>query len=98
MKVRSGSVFYEKGNITAVVSPALDGVYPTTINQELLFEIGKLLALFHSNVTRLPHAHFVGFTQELFKFNLPMGIIHGDVIETNIYVERKSSSNIMFIF
>jgi Ser/Thr protein kinase RdoA (MazF antagonist) len=86
----------EKYNI--VVSKKLRGKSDFVVNTQIAFEFGKYLAIFHKYVTKLPYIHNHALlhqsnnpVNELYKQDLPTGIIHGDFHPANALVDVKNN-------
>lgn len=49
-----GKRLFQEDNILAVVSPIIKGRYPPALDEKFCYATGKILAIFHTNVTYLP--------------------------------------------
>lgn len=105
----SGEHLYRKVSLSAVVSKNIEGVIPRLANEQLAYEIGKLLAQFHSHVHTLPNVS-PGWMQPtmqglqtkesnfLYRAELPKGITHGDMHLYNILVDAEKKQSIVALF
>lgn len=55
LKSPNEKYIFRNQRLLATMSPTIEGVYPSNIDAQLCSEIGKILALFHSAVKRLPN-------------------------------------------
>ena len=103
---RTGKSVYQKDNLVAVVSKKIEGITPRVADEQLAYEIGKLLAQFHTQVQTLPilspgwmQPTMQGLqTKEsnfLYRAELPKGITHGDMHLYNILVDESQEQSIV---
>lgn len=106
---RQGQYVYGDNGLNAVVSKKIDGVIPRFASTGLSFEIGKILAVFHTRVTKLPNPckgwmnpDVLGIRSEevklLFAKPLSKGITHGDMHTGNVLIEPHSPDRVHAIF
>ncbi len=105
----SGEHLYRKDNLSAVVSKKIEGVIPRLANEQLAYEIGRLLALFHTQIRTVPKLT-AGWMQPkmrglrtpesdiLYEAHLPNGITHGDMHLYNVLVDEPTKSTIIALF
>ena len=96
----SGSVVFTNGQYQVVAYPFIEGFSPKSGNEQLLPEIGRVLALFHQAVTTLPkqsagwleapHTADVPSHTVLNSPTLPKGITHGDLHSYNVLVQAQA--------
>jgi len=106
---RTGESVYQKDNLNAVVSKKIEGSTPRVADEQLAYEIGKLLAQFQTHVHALPDLN-LGWMQPtmqrlqtresdlLYLAKLPKGITHGDMHLYNILVEAGEKQSIIALF
>ncbi len=94
-----GFVCHGSDTVKAVVSKKLDGATPCHMSADLVEDIGRHLALFHTSVTSCPNANLRGlmnfevsgiraeWASQLLQQPLPRGIIHGDLHSGNVLVD-----------
>lgn len=63
-RAADGQFIYDEG-ITAVISPKIEGMHPETIDKQVSFAIGKVLADYHEAVTILPYPHNGWLNQQI---------------------------------
>lgn len=86
LQQRDGAYLFRDGDLKAVVSRKIAGSIPRQANPPLAQEFGRMLAVFHTCVTRLPHPRdrglmnpgVSGIPSDIFSQALPKGVIHGD--------------------
>ncbi len=105
----NGEYIYSKDNLIAVISEKIEGFTPLVADEHLAYEIGRLLAQFHSHVRTLPNLT-VGWMQPtmqglqtkesdlLYRAKLPKGITHGDMHLYNILVDAEKKQSIVALF
>lgn len=106
---RAGESVYQKDNLIAVVSKKIDGSTPRLADEHLAYQIGRLLAQFHTHVHSLPILR-PGWMQPmmqglqtsestlLYQAPLPKGITHGDMHLYNILVDEGEKKSIVALF
>jgi Ser/Thr protein kinase RdoA (MazF antagonist) len=104
-----GEVLHSVEDNSVVVSEKIQGIIPQNRDSKLNFEIGKVLATFHTRVKALPekrvawlnpqlNEHSAERSMEIFKKDLPRGIIHGDLHSENVHVDSEEMNNVIALF
>ncbi len=110
LRSRNGEYLYRcHNNINAVISEKIDGVTPRQMSADLVSDIGRHLALFHTSVVACPNPNEAGllnpgmsgvnteWARALLDQPLPRGIIHGDLHSGNVLVDPLQRDRVIAI-
>lgn len=107
--VEGKHLYRGSNNIRAVISKKIDGVTPRRVTARLAADIGRHLAIFHTQVRALPHTNNAGLlnpaaavvdsdaVRAVAAQSLPRGIIHGDLHSGNVLVDARRPDSVVAI-